>query len=103
MILRFRGASPDERQSLRLLVVMVAAMGVVTTLTVITVFASGGAEWSWLAVVLAFLVDGFGVLIGIPMAAAAAVLTYGLYDVGVVMKKTVVYALLVAFFAVLLA
>ena len=51
---------------------------------------------------LAVLVDGFGVLVGIPVATAAAVLTFGLYDVGVVMKKTVVYVLLVVFFVILL-
>ena len=103
LFLRFRAASSDERQSIRLLVGMTATMGFVTAIAAIIVFASRGAEWSWIAIVLAFLVDGFGVLIGIPMAAAAAVLTYGLYDVGVVMKKTVVYALLVGIFAILLA
>ena len=48
------------------------------------------------------MVDGFGVLFGIPLAAAAAVLTFGLYDVGVVVKKTVVYVVLVGFFLLLL-
>ena len=81
---------------------MIAAMAIATALALVTVLGSQGAEWSWLAIVLAFLVDGFGVLIGIPVATAAAVLTYGLYDVGVVMKKTVVYVVLVIFFVILL-
>jgi signal transduction histidine kinase len=102
LILRFRSASVEERQPLRLLVVMTVAMAAATTLALIAVPAAAAADWTWIVVVLAFLVDGFGVLIGIPVATAAAILTYGLYDVGVVMKKTVVYVLLVVFFVALL-
>jgi signal transduction histidine kinase len=102
LVLRFRSATHDERQSLRLLVVMIVAMAIATTIALVTVLGSRGAEWSWLTIVLAVLIDGFGVLIGIPVATAAAVLTYGLYDVGVVMKKTVVYVVLVVFFVLLL-
>ncbi len=102
LVLRFRSATAQERQPLRLLVAMITAMAVATAIAIVIALASGGAEWSWIPVVLAFLVDGFGVLIGIPLATAAAVLTYGLYDVGVVMKKTVVYVLLVVFFLLLL-
>ena len=102
LILRFRSATHDERQSLRLLVVMIVAMAIATSVALVMALASGGAEWTWVAWILAILVDGFGVLIGIPVATAAAVLTYGLYDVGVVMKKTVVYVVLVIFFVLLL-
>jgi signal transduction histidine kinase len=102
LVLRFRSSTHEERQPLRLLVVMIAAMGIASTLALVTALGSQGAEWSWIAIVLAGLVDGFGVLIGIPVATAAAVLTYGLYDVGVVMKKTVVYVVLVIFFVILL-
>jgi signal transduction histidine kinase len=102
LVLRFRSSTHEERQPLRLLVVMIAAMAIATTLALVTTLGSQGAEWSWIAIVLALVVDGFGVLIGIPVATAAAVLTYGLYDVGVVMKKTVVYVFLVIFFVILL-
>jgi signal transduction histidine kinase len=102
LVLRFRSSTHEERQPLRLLVVMIAAMGIASTLALVTALGSQGAEWSWIAILLAGLVDGFGVLIGIPVATAAAVLTYGLYDVGVVMKKTVVYVVLVIFFVILL-
>jgi len=102
LVLRFRAATDDERQHLRLLVVMIVAMAVATAIAIVTALASGGAEWSWITLIVAFLIDGFGVLIGIPLATAAAVLTYGLYDVGVVMQKTVVYVLLVIFFVILL-
>jgi hypothetical protein len=102
LVLRFRSSTHEERQPLRLLVVMIAAMGIASTLALVTALGSQGAEWSWIAIVLAALVDGFGILIGIPVATGAAVLTYGLYDVGVVMKKTVVYVVLVIFFVILL-
>jgi signal transduction histidine kinase len=102
LFLRFRSASPEARQPLRLLVVMTATMAIATSLALIIVPAAAAAEWTWISVVLALLVDGFGVLIGIPVATAAAVLTYGLYDVGVVVKKTVVYVLLVGLFVALL-
>jgi len=103
LTLRYRSASLEARQPLRLLVVMTVAMAIATSIAVVTVLATQGADWSWVTIVLAFLVDGFGVLIGIPLATAAAVLTYGLYDVGVVVKKTVVYVLLVGFFVLMLA
>jgi signal transduction histidine kinase len=101
LILRYREASAEQRQPLRLLVAMIVAMAFTTALAIVTVLASGGAEWSWIAIVLAILVDGFGVLIGIPLATAVAVMTFGLYDVGVVVKKTVVYMMLVIFFVLL--
>jgi len=103
LILRFRESSAEERQPLRLLVGMIVAMAFTTALAIVTVVATGGAEWSWIAIVLAILTDGFGVLIGIPLASAVGVLTFGLYDVGVVMKKTVVYVVLVIFFVLLIA
>ena len=102
LILRFRGSSTEQRQPLRMLVAVIVAMAVTTAFAIVTVLASQGAEWSWIAIVLATLIDGFGVLVGIPLATAAAVLTFGLYDVGVVMKKTVVYVVLVVFFVILL-
>ncbi|MEX2421813.1 MAG: histidine kinase, partial [Actinomycetota bacterium] len=103
LVLRFRSATPDERQPLRLLVIMLVAMAVATAIAVVTApLVSVVGDWLWITIALAILVDGFGVLIGIPLATTAAVLTYGLYDVGVVMKKTVVYVLLVIFFVILL-
>jgi signal transduction histidine kinase len=103
LVLRFRGSTAEQRQPLRLLVAVIVAMAFTTALAIVTVLGSQGAEWSWVAIVLAILTDGFGVLIGIPLATAAAVLTFGLYDVGVVVKKTVVYVVLVILFVLLLA
>ena len=103
LVLRFREADPEQRQPLRLLVGVLAAMGTATALALVINLAAAGAEWTWFLWLLAIIVDGLGVLVGIPLAAAAAVLTFGLYDVGVVVKKTVVYVVLVALFLVLLA
>jgi signal transduction histidine kinase len=102
LMLRYGSVRHDERQSLRLLVGVIVAMALATALAIVAVPASGGADWSWLLIVLASLVDIFGIYVGIPVATAAAVLTYGLYDVGVVMRKTVVYVVLVIFFVLLL-
>ncbi len=101
LVRRFRSASAEERQPLRLLVVMIAAMAASSSAALAFAVASRGADWGWFGWIFAVLVNGFGVLVGIPVATAAAVLTFGLYDVGVVMKKTVVYGLLVVLFVLL--
>jgi signal transduction histidine kinase len=104
LILRFREASPEHRQALRLLVGVLVGMAVaVAVMLLVNALASGGdAAWAWLVFVLAITVVGAGLLVGIPLAAAAAVLTYGIYDVGVVVKKTVVYVVLVVLFLLVL-
>jgi signal transduction histidine kinase len=93
LVIRYRRAGPDKRQHVSWLVKLLAAMVVVSALGMLGSYV-GGLMWIFTA--LAILVDGFGVLIGIPAATAIAVLTFGLYDVGVVLKKTIVYGLLVA-------
>ena len=103
LVRRFRVANVEERQPLRLLVVMIAAMVAASSAGLAIAVASQGSDWGWFGWILVVLVDGFGILIGIPVASAAAVLTFGLYDVGIVMKKTVVYGLLVGLFVLLLA
>lgn len=102
LVLRFRSATFEERQPLRLVVGMIVAMAIAAVIAIVSVLGSGGADWAWIPFVLAVLVNGFGIMVGIPAATAAAVLTYGLYDVGVVMKKTVVYVALVVFFVCLM-
>jgi signal transduction histidine kinase len=58
------------------------------------VVATALSPLGWAAVVLAILVDGFGILVGIPLATAVAVLTFGLYDVGFVVRKQAVSVVL---------
>ena len=84
---RYSEAEGARRQQLRLLFWMLVAMAAVLP----------AGFLGWIGFILIFLVDGGGILFGIPAATAIAVLTFGLYDVGVVLKKTIVYSLLVVF------
>jgi signal transduction histidine kinase len=102
LVLRFREADPERRQPLRLLVGVLVAMAVATAVAIALNLVPDMPEWLWFPFLLAIIVDGIGVLFGIPLAAAAAVLTFGLYDVGVVVKKTVVYVAVIAIFLVVL-
>jgi len=97
LVIRYRRAATEARQQVKWLMTMLALMVVTSAIGLPASLA--GPEPLWIAVALAILVDGLGVLIGIPAATAIAVLTFGLYDVGVVVKKTIVYGLLVATFA----
>ena len=71
---------------------MLGAMAVATVLS---------PSLGWISFFLASLVDAFGVLIGIPFATAVAVLTFGLYDVGFVVRKQVVSVVLTIAFVLL--
>jgi signal transduction histidine kinase len=102
LTLRYREADPEDRQPLRLLVGVLGSMAAATALALVASVTPGLPDAVWLVFVLAILVDLLGVLVGIPLAAAAAVLTFGLFDVGVVVKKTVVYVALVVLFLLVL-
>jgi signal transduction histidine kinase len=96
LVIRYRRAGPDQRPHVNFLVKLLAAMVVLSALGFTASGVAGDTEPAWIVTFFALLVDGFGILIGIPVATAIAVLTFGLYDVGVVVKKTIVYGLLVA-------
>jgi signal transduction histidine kinase len=102
LILRFREADPERQQPMRLLVWVLVAMAGATALALSVNLIPSAPEWLWFLLLAAIIVDGVGILLGIPLAAAAAVLTFGLFDVGVVIKKTVVYVALVIVFLVVL-
>jgi signal transduction histidine kinase len=105
LVIRYRGAAGDERQHVKWLTKMLAAMVIASAASLASqaIGSAFDAEVLWLVSFPAILVVLFGVLIGIPAATAIAVLTFGLYDVGVVMKKTIVYGLLVAGMALFVA
>jgi len=88
-IRRFFGSRGDERQQLKW-VAWVGAVVLVVNLLALT-FQSG-----WESDVL-FLVNSFGLAIGIPGAAALAILKYRLYDIDVIINRTLVYGALAAF------
>ena len=95
LVLRFRRARGEERQQLKwLMLVGVAALIVFLSLIVAGAVGPEGDKgaddvlWSILVVVL---------LVGIPGATALAIFRYRLYDVDVVISKTIVYAGLALF------
>lgn len=92
ILIRYRRATGDTRTHLRFLTLMLGAMAVATVLS---------PTLGWVSFFLASLIDAFGVLIGIPFATAVAVLTFGLYDVGFVVRKQVVSVVLTIAFVLL--
>ena len=95
LLLRFKDARGEERQQLRW-ISFDATLVVLLMLTLIVFDATGLNEqgrfddllWGAMALLL---------LVGIPATVAIAVLKYRLYDVDVVLRKTVVYAILAGF------
>jgi signal transduction histidine kinase len=87
LFVRWRHAAGEERQQLRLLV-FVAGVGFIFFWLSGVPGPISGIGWA------GFLVS---VLIGIPAAIAIAVLKYRLYDVDLVIRKTVVFGVLAAF------
>jgi signal transduction histidine kinase len=87
---RLRRARGDERQQIKwfLFAVSVAAIGIAVGATTQAV-APAVSDIGWNVGLLG--------LIGMPIAAAVAILKYRLYDIDVVINKTVVYGLLAAF------
>jgi signal transduction histidine kinase len=85
LVIRDRRATGDTRAHLHFLTMVMGAMVLATAL----------APWGgWATAFLAVIVDGFGILVGIPLATAVAVLTFGLYDVGFVVRKQAVSVVL---------
>jgi len=100
LVSRYRGADIDERQQLRWLF-LVGAIGAVLFLTfwvlVFGIFgnADEGPIGAVADVILVLLVTD--VVVGIPLATGVAIFRYHLYDLGIVVRKTVVFGLLAVF------
>jgi signal transduction histidine kinase len=92
LVLRFRRSRGDERQQMRWVAYMGGAIVGAFVLTAVSgVFGSNGvSDIMWLLLVLSI---GFGVPIGF----AIAIMRYRLYDLDIVVKKTVVFALIATF------
>lgn len=97
LVVRYRRSIGEERQQLKwLMLVAVTALAIFVSLSVLAPFTSGegtesvigNAMWASLVLVLA---------LGIPIATALAIFRYRLYDVDVVISKTIVYAGLALF------
>ena len=93
LVLRFRRSSGDERQQIRWL----AYVGLAALLVMIGSFATQGN----VVVNNTFFFLFFLVLaLGIPAATGIAILKHRLYDIDLVIRKTIVYAALAAFVTV---
>jgi len=82
--LRFRRTFGIERQQIKWLAFAATLLGVVVALAIIGELLLGGFGW-WIFLVLVVA------LFGIPLSIGAAVLRYRLYDIDLVINRTLVY------------
>ena len=96
LVVRYRRSVAEERQQLRWFATMAAVTGAFLVAVVVTTIGLESGESSPINTIALFL---FGVCvgIGIPATCAIAVLKFHLWDLDVVIKKTLVFALLVGF------
>ena len=93
LFVRFRRAEGDERQQLRWLAAA-GALAVVGFLMAVIAESTRAPYWVGNVVWVTFL---FALAIGIPGAVTIAITKYHLYDIDVVISKTIVYGLLAVF------
>jgi signal transduction histidine kinase len=92
LIQRYRHAAESERQQIRWLALLAAVIGGV--LAVVLPLEAIGIAPTWVANA-SFLVLISLIFLGVPITCAIAILRYGLWDLDVVVKKTVQYGVLV--------
>ena len=101
LVLRTRRATGEERQQIRWLTLVAAAVAtsLVLLLGSTLVLSPFGIHPAWLHTVgnIVFGVVVFLIVIGMPVAVAIGILKYRLYDLDVVIRKTVVFGLLAVF------
>jgi signal transduction histidine kinase len=103
LVVRYRNVDADERQQIRWLF---AVGGFATAcLVLLLVFGplSESADWAKPIADVLMIALVAVLAIGIPVATAVAVFRYHLYDLNLVIRKTVVYAVLVGFVTVVYA
>jgi hypothetical protein len=89
LFLRFRRARGVEHQQIKWLVFTISVLYIGATLAYI-VYRAPGAWWAWL-VGQSLLAVGF---VGVPIAMGVAILRYRLYDIDILINRTLVYGLL---------
>src|SRR4029077_10512657 len=104
IVVRYRGATGEVRQQIRWL----AFVGVVFTVElvvgiIVTALAGDNTKLGDLLGSIFFAVWFLTLLGGIPIACGIAILKYRLYDLDVVVRKTVVFGLLAVFITVVYA
>ena len=102
LIVRFRRARADERQQIRWVAAAAAVMGVTYTAALLATWISA-SDWEagsdtpgWIQ---ALQTGSLASLALIPVAMGVAILRYHLYDLGLVIRKTLVFAVMVAVIA----
>ncbi len=98
LVQRFRRATGDERQQLRWLAYVTATSGALVFPGLI--LGAIGLEGQGVGIA-SFALFVLGMFIGIPAASAIAILKFRLYDLDVVVKKTVVFGVLAVLVSVL--
>ncbi len=99
LVFRYRAAGSEERQQLRWLF-LIGALGAALFLTFLTLAiivgdVDEGPAATAADVLLVLLVTDL--VVGIPVATGIAIFRYHLYDLGIVVRKTVVFGLLALF------
>ncbi len=102
LIQRYRRAAQLERQQIRWLAFLGVFLGVLLLISM-GLFSTGLVSDDSVVSGVAFFTFIFGVFLGIPAVSGIAILRHGLWDLDVVVKKTVQYGLLVAGFVVAVA
>jgi hypothetical protein len=90
--LRFRRGSGTERQQIKWLAYAAALLGVTALVGVVDDLLLGGLGW-WVPWVI------FAAFLGIPLSIGAAVLHYRLYEIDLIINRTLVYGVLTALLA----
>ena len=98
LIVRARGADPEGRQQIRWLGTVGRLAGALFLLTVVAGIASGNRETGLAAAATALLgvLLVIAIVVGIPAATAVAIFRFRLFDLDLVIKKTVIFAIVVA-------
>ncbi|MDP9299459.1 MAG: histidine kinase, partial [Actinomycetota bacterium] len=104
LVVRFRRSRGVEREQLKLLAFAAAAVAVayliIMLLSIVPKFGgSGGETPAWLGVAQTLVVFSFSL---IPLAIGVAILRHGLYEIELIIRKTVRYAVLVALLVAIL-
>ncbi|MDP9329404.1 MAG: sensor histidine kinase [Actinomycetota bacterium] len=97
VVRRFRRAQGDERQQTKWLAFVGVAFGVTFALNMIFLGnITEDSSLTWIAN-LGFIVSATLLLLGLPAACGVAILKYHLYDLDIVVRKTVVFGALAIF------
>ena len=102
LIIRYRRATPEVRQQIRWLALVGGAF--LTVLAGGVLLSAVAPDWSDGAVGTVFFALMVTILVvGIPAACGIAILRYHLYDLNIVVRKTVVYTVLAGFVTIVYA